>query len=63
MRFHDLRHTFATMAISNGVNVETLSSMLCRHSAYFVLDTYRGESCDVNGIHYLNVEAYLKGLA
>lgn len=32
MRFHDLRHTFATMAISNGVNVETLSSMLCRYS-------------------------------
>ena len=24
---------------------------------------YRGESCEVNGIHYLNVEAYLKGLA
>lgn len=24
---------------------------------------YRGESCDVNGIHYLNVEAYLKDLA
>ena len=23
---------------------------------------YRGESCDVNGIHYLNVEEYLKGL-
>ena len=21
---------------------------------------YRGESCDVNGIHYLNVEEYLK---
>lgn len=24
---------------------------------------YRGESCEVNGIHYLNVEEYLKGLA
>ena len=24
---------------------------------------YRGGSCEVNGIHYLNVEAYLKGLA
>ena len=24
---------------------------------------YRGESCDVNGIHYLNVEEYLTGLA
>lgn len=24
---------------------------------------YRGESCEVNGIHYLNVEEYLKGLS
>lgn len=24
---------------------------------------YRGESCEVNGIYYLNVEEYLKGLA
>jgi len=23
---------------------------------------YRGESCDVNGIHYLNVEEYLKNI-
>lgn len=23
----------------------------------------RGESCEVNGIYYLNVEEYLKGLA
>ena len=28
VRFHDLRHTFATMAISSGVDVKTLSSML-----------------------------------
>lgn len=49
MRFHDLRHTFATMAISNGVNVETLSSMLCRHSAYFVLDTYTHVTNDLLG--------------
>ena len=26
--FHDLRHTFATMALQNGVDVKTVSSML-----------------------------------
>ena len=37
---HDLRHTFATMAISSGVDVKTLSSMLGHFSAGFTLDTY-----------------------
>ena len=40
IRFHDLRHTFATMAISSGVDVKTLSSMLGHFSAGFTLDTY-----------------------
>ena len=40
MRFHDLRHTFATMAISIGVDVKTLSSKLGHFSAGFTLNTY-----------------------
>ena len=40
MRFRDFRHTFATMAISSGVDVKTLSSMLGHYSAGFTLDTY-----------------------
>ena len=28
IRFHDLRHTFATLALQNGVDVKTVSSML-----------------------------------
>lgn len=40
IRFHDLRHTFATMALSSGVDVKTLSSMLGHYSAGFTLDTY-----------------------
>ena len=40
IRFHDLRHTFATMAISSGVDVKTLSNMLGHYSAGFTLDTY-----------------------
>jgi integrase len=40
VRFHDLRHTFATIAIQNGVDVKTVASMLGHHSAAFTLDTY-----------------------
>lgn len=40
VRFHDLRHTFATLAIQNGVDIKTLSSMLGHYSAGFTLDTY-----------------------
>ena len=40
VQFHDLRHTFATMVISSGVDVKTLSSMLGYFSAGFTLDTY-----------------------
>ena len=40
IRFHDLRHTFATLAIQNGVDIKTLSSMLGHYSAGFTLDTY-----------------------
>ena len=40
IRFHDLRHTFATMALSGGIDVKTLSSMLDHFSAGFTLDTY-----------------------
>ena len=33
-------HTFATMALQNGVDVKTVSSMLGHYSAGFTLDTY-----------------------
>ena len=40
VRFHDLRHTFATLAIQNGVDIKTVSGMLGHFSAGFTLDTY-----------------------
>ena len=46
VRFHDLRHTFATMAIQNGVDVKTVSSMLGHYSAGFTLDTYAHVTTD-----------------
>ena len=40
IRFHDLRHTFATLALQNGIDVKTVSSMLGHSSAGFTLATY-----------------------
>ena len=40
IRFHDLRHTFATTALQNGVDVKTVSSMLGHYDADFTLRTY-----------------------
>ncbi|MBR4100178.1 MAG: tyrosine-type recombinase/integrase, partial [Clostridia bacterium] len=40
IRFHDLRHTFATQAIISGVDAKTLSGILGHTKASFTLDTY-----------------------
>ena len=40
IRFHDLKHTFATLSLKNGVDVKTLSSTLGHYSAGFTLSTY-----------------------
>ncbi len=37
---HGLRHTYATLAIQNGVDAKTVSSLLGHYSAGFTLDTY-----------------------
>ena len=39
-RFHDLRHTFATLALQNGVDIKTLSRTLGHYSPGFTLETY-----------------------
>ena len=39
-RFHDLRHTFATMAMQNGVDIRTVSGMLGHAGPGFTLRTY-----------------------
>ena len=40
VRFHDLRHTFATLALENSMDVKTLSAMLGHVSAVTTLDIY-----------------------
>ena len=40
IRFHDLRHTFATLSLENGMDVKTLSAMLGHVSVATTLDIY-----------------------
>ena len=40
VRFHDLRYTFAALALQNGVDIKTVSGILGHYSAGFTLDTY-----------------------
>ena len=40
LRFHDLRHSFATYTLQSGADVKTLSCMLGHYSAGFTLNTY-----------------------
>lgn len=47
IRFHDLRHTFATHAQSGGVDVKTLSKILGHTNASFTIDTYTHVTTDM----------------
>lgn len=40
IRFHDLRHTFATMALENGMDIKTLSATIGHISSATTLDIY-----------------------
>lgn len=47
IRFHDLRHTFATHAMKGGVDAKTLSGLLGHTDASFTLDTYTHVTSDM----------------
>ena len=47
IRFHDLRHTFATQALASGVDAKTLAGILGHTKASFTLDTYTHTTGDM----------------
>ena len=56
VRFHDLRHTFATLALQNGMDVKTLSAMLGHVSAATTLDIYTHITDDMQRSAAVNID-------
>ena len=62
IRFHDLRHTFATNALASGVDAKTLSGILGHTNASFTLDTYTHVTPDMQRAASDVVGGFLKNL-
>lgn len=56
VRFHDLRHTFATLSLQNGMDVKTLSTMLGHVSAATTLDIYTHITDDMRHTAAANID-------
>lgn len=56
VRFHDLRHTFATLALENGMDVKTLSAMLGHVSAVTTLDIYTHITGDMQRVAAASID-------
>ena len=56
IRFHDLRHTFATMAIANGMDVKNLSATIGHVSATTTLDIYSHRTAEMEVKAAENIE-------
>ena len=56
VRFHDLRHTFATLSLQNGMDVKTLSAMLGHVSAATTLDIYTHITDDMRHTAAANID-------
>ena len=62
IRFHDLRHTFATHALSSGVDARTLSGILGHTNASFTLDTYTHVTNDMQKNASAIVSRFMKDI-
>ena len=60
-RFHDLRHTFATLAIAGGLDVKTVSAILGHSNAAMTLDVYADALADSKRAGMDEMDALLSG--
>ncbi len=47
VRFHDLRHTFATMALENGIDIKTLAEILGHNTVATTINTYTHSTAEM----------------
>lgn len=62
VRFHDLRHTFATMSLENGMDVKTLSAIIGHVSAATTLDVYTHVTNEMQQKAALSIDQGIAGV-
>jgi len=62
IRFHDLRHTYATLALQNGVDVKTVSHNLGHATVAFTMDKYVHVSMTMQQDSVSKMESFIASL-
>ena len=62
IRFHDLRHTYATLALQNGVDVKTVSHNLGHATVAFTMDKYVHFSMTMQKDSVSKMESFIASL-
>ncbi len=60
LRFHDLRHSYAVVALINGDDIKTVQGNLGHHTAAFTLDTYAHVTEQMQNESAARMDAYVK---
>ena len=62
VRLHDLRHTYATLALQNGVDIKTVSHNLGHSTVAFTMDKYAHVSMNMQKDSAAKMESFIKAL-
>ncbi len=62
VRFHDLRHTFATMSLEHGMDIKTLSAVIGHASAATTLNTYTHVTSEMQAQAALRIDKGIAGV-
>lgn len=62
IRFHDLRHTFATMALENGIDIKTLADILGHTTVATTINTYTHSTVEMQSAAAKNIDHAIAGV-
>ena len=62
VRFHDLRHSYATLALQNGVDIKTVSTNLGHATVAFTMDKYAHVSITMQKESAARMESFIASL-
>ena len=62
VRFHDLHHTFATMALENGIDIKTLAEILGHNTVATTINTYTHSTAEMQAAAAQKIDRAIAGV-